>query len=694
MPALFMAALFCTVTRYAEADTVRTRVGVGYNGKVMGLDAKGLLIDHAGAVRTIPRDDIVRLEVDQYPDLGKAEVLFDRGVVGAGDAERLYTAALGADPPQWLRAFIAWRLFRLRVGASRYPEALDAYLAVARESPEFAEGLVWPAVSESNTDRQRALLAKVDEALAKPLPEPVARELTRLRSALSPEPQVPPGPSTPDVPGPQSQTPGVSAEAAEKARIAFASLFGDRVAQVEATADLQDDIALAADLLRAAQIAGSQPAFLILVCEKAWEFGNKDPAGHATALDAMGVLADKVPAMAEACRQKMLITMRHQYECATGAARVEAGGRLLEPLMQSAGLQERVGNLGQALAYLREAQDVANAIDSPQRAAITAKVERLSHRQQVLAQIAERVRQSQASPQDRKVREDIFFLYAIELDSPADANTYADGLSDEGMKRCALQATTPLERLPETACLDMGDWYRFLADRASPAAKPNMLAKARDYYRAYLDRHTTDDLARTKAVVACQQVESALEKSKREGPDSGGRGFLGLSPGAASKIVYVVDRSGSMTDSIVFVKYELKCSIRELGPEKQFHVIFYSSGPALEMPARRLVSATDANKQEASKFIDSVIPQGETDPSDALARAFAVKPDLIYLLTDGEFDKAVADQIRRANVGKKVTIHTIGFLYKIGEKTLKQIAEQNNGTYKFVAESDLETLLN
>ena len=57
-----------------------------------------------------------------------------------------------------------------------------------------------------------------------------------------------------------------------------------------------------------------------------------------------------------------------------------------------------------------------------------------------------------------------------------------------------------------------------------------------------------------------------------------GSGFFGAG-GEARKIVYVVDRSGSMTDSIDYVKFELKRSIGELGEEKEFHVIFYSSGP-------------------------------------------------------------------------------------------------------------------
>lgn len=180
------------------------------------------------------------------------------------------------------------------------------------------------------------------------------------------------------------------------------------------------------------------------------------------------------------------------------------------------------------------------------------------------------------------------------------------------------------------------------------------------------------------------------------GTGTGGGGFFGAGgddEGEANKIVYIVDRSGSMTDSIDYVKYELKRSIRELGPEKQFHIIFFSSGPALEMPARRLVSATEPNKAKAFEFVDGIIAQGETDPDEAIKRAFAVGAELIYLLTDGEFDKSVVDTIKTLNKGGKVTIHTIGFIYKDGEKILKDIASQNNGNYKFVSEADLATLV-
>lgn len=178
------------------------------------------------------------------------------------------------------------------------------------------------------------------------------------------------------------------------------------------------------------------------------------------------------------------------------------------------------------------------------------------------------------------------------------------------------------------------------------------------------------------------------------GPDGiGGRPVFDLPPDRdANKIVYVVDKSGSMTDSLVRVKHELKRSLRELGPDKQFHVIFYSSGPALEMPARRLVTATEANKRRTFEFIDGIVAAGETDPTDALQRAFAVGPDAIFLLTDGEFDRAVVGQVATANVGKRVTVHTIAFLYRAGEKVLQEIAAQNGGTFRFVSAEDLEAL--
>lgn len=168
--------------------------------------------------------------------------------------------------------------------------------------------------------------------------------------------------------------------------------------------------------------------------------------------------------------------------------------------------------------------------------------------------------------------------------------------------------------------------------------------------------------------------------------------FFGAAAGQGNNIVYVVDRSGSTTDSIMYVKYELKRSIKELKPAQKFFVVFYSSGPPVGMRAGKSVPATEVNKAEAYKFIEGILPIGQTDPSEALKLAFATGADTIMLLTDGEFEKKVVALIDTLNAGKKVTVNTVCFLYTGGEAILQEIAKKNNGQYTYVGEQDLEKM--
>jgi len=165
--------------------------------------------------------------------------------------------------------------------------------------------------------------------------------------------------------------------------------------------------------------------------------------------------------------------------------------------------------------------------------------------------------------------------------------------------------------------------------------------------------------------------------------------FFGVPTDQPRRLVYVLDRSGSMTCSLDFVKYELQLSIRELRDDQQFQVLFMSSGPPFEMRPRGLVPATDNYKATACQFIDAIIPQGEIDPGPAMQRALELKPDAVYMLTDGECDRSLVEFIRQKNPGRKVAIHCMLFLYRLGEDVLKEIAAENHGVYKFISEADL-----
>lgn len=159
----------------------------------------------------------------------------------------------------------------------------------------------------------------------------------------------------------------------------------------------------------------------------------------------------------------------------------------------------------------------------------------------------------------------------------------------------------------------------------------------------------------------------------------------------AKRIVYVVDRSGSMVDTFDFVRRELVKSIGELRRSQKFHVIFFNAGLPVENPPHRLISATPAQKEDFFQFLnsDAVAPQGSTDPHEAMNRAFGVEPDLIFFLTDGEFDPKLLGSLDRWNQDRRVKIFTIAYFSEAGSELLRKIAMDHGGEFRSVTENDL-----
>ncbi len=189
------------------------------------------------------------------------------------------------------------------------------------------------------------------------------------------------------------------------------------------------------------------------------------------------------------------------------------------------------------------------------------------------------------------------------------------------------------------------------------------------------------------------------------GANQGPRNEFYGTGGNAHHVVYVVDRSGSMHETFDFVRDELLRDISDMSPSQDFHVIFFAEGrqqgQLAENKPRRLVKASDRNKDEVAEFVKNVIVSGSvTNPIPALKRAFSVlsgadrklKGKLIYLLTDGEFvdNRAVVEELRKLNKGKGVVIHTILHEHQDAEaeKILRLIAKENSGKFKFVQEVD------
>jgi hypothetical protein len=167
--------------------------------------------------------------------------------------------------------------------------------------------------------------------------------------------------------------------------------------------------------------------------------------------------------------------------------------------------------------------------------------------------------------------------------------------------------------------------------------------------------------------------------------------FMGVS-GNAMKVVYLCDSSGSMMNKFDTLRQELRKAADTLKPIQSFDIIFFSEDAYLALD-KQLLLATPEAKRKAYEFLDKTAPHGSSDPIPGLRACFATQPQLIYMLTDGDFpnNNQVIEEIRKLNKDKKVKINTIAFADRGEqyEKMLKQISDENGGLFKFVSDQDL-----
>jgi len=176
------------------------------------------------------------------------------------------------------------------------------------------------------------------------------------------------------------------------------------------------------------------------------------------------------------------------------------------------------------------------------------------------------------------------------------------------------------------------------------------------------------------------------------GPGGGGGGtsFFGVG-GRGSHFSYVVDISGSMSMGarMQVAMEELKRSVTALPDFASFAVFLYSDH-AIEPPFQEnYVRAMPSNVSRLRRWLDEQSPTGGTEPGSAFERALALDPlpDIIFFLTDGEIPPQIADYLnaRNGTNGKrKVVVHCVAFSADAGQDTLRRIARENEGTFRFV----------
>jgi len=177
--------------------------------------------------------------------------------------------------------------------------------------------------------------------------------------------------------------------------------------------------------------------------------------------------------------------------------------------------------------------------------------------------------------------------------------------------------------------------------------------------------------------------------------------FIGLG-GNAKRIAYVCDASGSMINMFDSLRVELRKSIENLRPIQSFNVIFFQDQGFKAADPNTLIMGNPENKRKVYDFLDKMFVRGETNPIPALETVAKMQPELIYLLTDGDFsgpgNQAVIDFCQKRFGETKTKINTIAFVSKDSKdnpqdleyvKALQQIAKNSGGQFKHVTDDDM-----
>ncbi len=180
------------------------------------------------------------------------------------------------------------------------------------------------------------------------------------------------------------------------------------------------------------------------------------------------------------------------------------------------------------------------------------------------------------------------------------------------------------------------------------------------------------------------------------GEEQGGAEFFGLRA-SGQRFVFVVDSSGSMRGKKWSAACrELLASVKRMGGQQSFYVIFFDHDThpmfAQDKPEKDLLAVTSSNLIRLKRWLPSIKLGTATRPYFAMQLALRLKPDAIFLLSDGEFSDPTRDFLLTENVKvgdegermPKVPVHTIGFHSPAAAVVLAPIAKENGGDYRFV----------
>lgn len=173
--------------------------------------------------------------------------------------------------------------------------------------------------------------------------------------------------------------------------------------------------------------------------------------------------------------------------------------------------------------------------------------------------------------------------------------------------------------------------------------------------------------------------------------------FFGVTS-QAKKIVFIIDHSGSMIGRLHLVRAEVRHAINHLMPFQKFAIVVFAAYPHILGNQTGLIRATRPALTEMDFLLKGhhIIAEGRNNGmvqpfAMAFRVAYAMKPDVIYFLTDGHFSPKLLQFISRQTLQNPVPVNTFSLLSSdpIFEHEMQLIAQMTHGTFHLISRRQL-----
>ncbi|MCY2930139.1 MAG: LamG domain-containing protein [Planctomycetota bacterium] len=270
-------------------------------------------------------------------------------------------------------------------------------------------------------------------------------------------------------------------------------------------------VKFAAKLLDAAKGVGKQPDFQALLCEKAYEFGMKEPTGYSVAIDAMKLLGEAAPDKKALAQKRILEASELRFTRSPRADRKRLGEELIDLWLAAGDEQAAAGALTNALASYNKAVEVAKGAAPARAGEVSDKIKQTTAAIELEAKLANLRKRLKDSPKSVPTRTSLILAYLGEADDPAEAAKLLSDDLDAKFRTYLPLAARPVGELAESACWELANWYPELAEKvSSPAGKGVLLGRAKACGERFLELHADHDVARLKGTSLLAKIDKEL----------------------------------------------------------------------------------------------------------------------------------------------------------------------------------------